>query len=282
MVTLRAQAASVILGGRTVLDTVSLDVQPGHVLVIVGPNGAGKSTLLRALSGETNLSEGVVTLGGTPIADMSAGMLAQRRALMPQHASLSFPFKVRDVVAMGRAPFRHLADAEGDAYAVDWALDATDTRELGARAYTHLSGGEQQRTQLARVLTQIWRRAGDRTGRFLLLDEPTASLDLAHQHATLHMARELAAGGVGVVAVVHDLNLAALYADSVAVVSKGKMAALGHPSDVLFPDLIQTVFGLTVRRIHDPECGRHLILPTGHDPSSRAEAGPETLKVAAQ
>ena len=282
MVMLSADNVSIDLGGRRVLDALSLDVKPGAVTVIVGPNGAGKSTLLRALSGEQGIADGEVVIGSTRITELSPSRLARKRALMPQHASLSFPFKVRDVVAMGREPFRHVTDRDADSTAIDWALMVTDTRKLANRPYTRLSGGEQQRTQLARVLAQTWRQPGDITPRFLLLDEPTASLDLAHQHATLHLAGELAGQGVGVVAVVHDLNLAALYADTVAVVSHGKLAALGHPSDVLFPDLIQTVFGLTVRRIHDAECGRHLILPTGHHAGEADIPDQKPVRVAAQ
>jgi len=277
MVALSANQVSVSLGGRPVLKQVSLDVDPGQVTVIAGPNGAGKSTLLRLFCGELAADEGTVSLGGERIDALSAAALARRRALMPQHASLSFPFKVCDVVGMGREPFRSDGDPHADAIAIAWAMAATDTQTLMHRPYTRLSGGEQQRVQLARVLAQTWRPVESGDARFLFLDEPTSSLDLSHQHSTLHLARDLAAKGVGVVAVVHDLNLAALYADRVAIVSEGELAAFGDPCDVLTPELIRSVFGLAVRSVFDKDTGRHLILPTGHD-----GARVEPIGVAAQ
>ncbi len=277
MVALSTGQLSVSLSGRQVLKDISLRVSPGEVLVIVGPNGAGKSTLLRVLSGELHPDNGTASINGMPIKEMSAAALARQRSLMPQHASLTFPFKVRDVVAMGRDPFRDDADRNSDTDAIAWGMNATHVTALADRPYTRLSGGEQQRVQLARVLAQSWRQAGSVTPRYLLLDEPTANLDLAHQHATLHLAKELARDGVGVVAVVHDLNLAALYADRVAVLSHGNLAALGTPDKVLMPDLIEEVFGLQVRRILDADTQRHLVLPTGH-----SRTRPATSRVAAQ
>jgi len=276
MVALAANNLSVILSGRRVLTDISLEIRPGEVMVIVGPNGAGKSTLLRALSGEMAASDGSATLNGTDIKEMSALQLACQRSLMPQHASLTFPFKVRDVVAMGREPFRHAADFGADETAIAWSMEATDVTSLASRSYTRLSGGEQQRVQLARVLAQSWRAAGNVKPRYLLLDEPTASLDLAHQHATLHLSKELAQLGAGVVAVVHDLNLAALYADRVAVLSRGHLAALGTAEAVLMPEMIRDVFGLQVRRIFDDGSNRHLVLPTGHTST------PAAARIAAQ
>lgn len=272
MVALVADRLLVTLSGRQVLNNISLRIQPGEVMAIVGPNGAGKSTLLRVLSGETHPDGGTASINGTPIKQLSAAALARQRSLMPQHASLTFPFKVRDVVAMGRSPFSDDAAHAADDTAISWGMNATDVTALANRSYTRLSGGEQQRVQLARVLAQTWRPVGTVTPRYLLLDEPTASLDLAHQHATLHLARELAAEGAGVVAIVHDLNLAALYADRVAVLSRGTLAALGTPEDVLMPVLIEDVFGLRVRRVFDADSGRHLVLPTGHHNATRAIA----------
>lgn len=252
------------LGGRRVLDDASVSAHAGEVMAIVGPNGAGKSTLLRVLGGELAPASGRVMLAGDDIVSLAPAALARIRALMPQQAGLSFPFRVEDVVAMGRAPFRTDATPDTDIEAIRWAMAATDIAALAGRPYTRLSGGEQQRVQLARVLAQVWRRASCAQTRFLLLDEPTASLDLAHQHATLHLARGLAREGAGVVAVVHDLNLAAAYADRVAVVSGGAIVAAGVPDDILRPDFIASVFALTVRRIFDAPSGRHLLLPVGH------------------
>lgn len=270
MVSLNVASAGVELGGRKVLRDVSLAVAAGDVLALVGPNGAGKSTLMRVLAGELAPACGSVTIGTECLASMPHAQRARRLAIMPQHASLSFPFAVADVVAMGRAPFHGDGSVADNSEAVRWAMQATDVAALSNRSYTRLSGGEQQRVQLARVLAQTWRRADDETARFLLLDEPTSSLDLAHQHATLELARSLTRHAVGIVAAVHDLNLAALYADRVAVLREGRLVALGPPDDVLVPDLVAQVFGLHVRRIADAASGRHLILPLGQSGAGAA------------
>lgn len=263
MVSLDTSKIDVVFGTRKILSEVSMTVQPGELVAVLGPNGAGKSTLLNALSGEQAAHAGDVSIGREDIRVMSSVKLAQKRALMPQKSSLGFPFVVREVVAMGRDPFRRGVEASQNRAAVAWALAETDTEHLADRVYTKLSGGEQQRVQLARVLAQIW-RASDDDPRFLLLDEPTSSLDLAHQHSILHLARRLAGKAVGVVAVVHDLNLAALYATRVVVLSHGRIVADGAPVDILEPKLIAEVFNLSVHSIADPGSNRRLIVPTGN------------------
>jgi len=269
MVTLAARNIDVVLGARRVLSGASMDIHPGELVAVLGPNGAGKSTFLNALSGQQSVQAGAVEIFGEDLQALSSRELAQKRALMPQKAALSFPFKVRDVVAMGRDPFRRDVDASANREAVEWALAETDIVHLADRLYTKLSGGEQQRVQLARVLAQVWRES-DEDPRFLLLDEPTSSLDLAHQHSVLHLARRLAEKAVGVVAVVHDLNLAALYATRVVVFSQGSVVAMGCPDDVLEPEMIADVFNLSVHRVADPASGRQLIVPTGNHRQSAA------------
>lgn len=263
MVTLSAQSVDVVLRSRQVLTGASMEVTPGELIAVLGPNGAGKSTFLNVLSGEQMIEGGRVRIGDEDLFGLSASSLARKRALMPQKASLSFPFKVSDVVAMGRDPFRAKVDASSNDAAVAWALAETDTRHLARRVYTQLSGGEQQRVQLARVLAQIW-RATDNDPRFLLLDEPTSSLDLSHQHSVMELASRLSGKGVGVVAVVHDLNLAALYANRVVILSGGRVVATGTPEEVLEPTLIADVFDLSVHMVADPDTGRKLIVPTGN------------------
>lgn len=266
MVVLAAQNISLRLGGRPVLQNVSLEVKPGELVAILGPNGAGKSTLLNVLSGEQAVDSGDVALGGKPLRSFAPRDLARARALMPQKPSLSFPFKVRDVVEMGRDPFRRHGCPIENENAVDWALGEADIRHLERRTYTQLSGGEQQRVQLARVLAQIWTPEATEQ-RFLMLDEPTSSLDLSHQHGVLHLARSLAARATGIVAVVHDLNLAALYATRVVVIAHGKLVANGTPNEVLTAHMIASVFGLSAHLVPDPASGRRLIVPTGHHPA---------------
>ncbi len=262
MVTLCAQGVDVLLRSRQVLTGASMEVTPGELVAVLGPNGAGKSTFLNVLSGEQAIDNGRVRIGEDDLFGLSASALACKRALMPQKSSLSFPFKVSDVVAMGRDPFRTTVDAASNDAAVAWALAETDTRHLARRIYTQLSGGEQQRVQLARVLAQIWRET-DNDPRFLLLDEPTSSLDLSHQHSVMQLASRLAEKGVGVIAVVHDLNLAALYANRVVILSEGRVVATGMPEAVLKPTLIADVFDLSVHMVTDPDTGRQLIVPTG-------------------
>lgn len=263
MVTLAAHGVDVVLRSRQVLTGATTEVAPGELVAVLGPNGAGKSTFLNVLSGGQDIEGGRVRIGDEDLFGFSASELACKRALMPQKSSLSFPFKVSDVVAMGRDPFRTAVDASSNDAAVAWALAETDTRHLGRRIYTQLSGGEQQRVQLARVLAQIW-RATDDDPRFLLLDEPTSSLDLSHQHSVMQLSNRLADKGVGVVAVVHDLNLAALYATRVVILSGGSVVATGAPEDVLEPTLIADVFDLSVHMVADPDTGRKLIVPTGN------------------
>jgi len=261
---LTAENVTVALGGRTVLSGVSLEINPGELVAVLGPNGAGKSTFLNLLSGEQEVQDGNVAIAGEPMTDMSVKSLARKRALMPQKASLAFPFKVRDVVEMGRDPFRKEMTTQENDTAIDWALSEADIGYLADRVYTRLSGGEQQRVQLARVLAQVWRPADCDEPRYLLLDEPTSSLDLAHQHSVLHVARGLTDQKAGVVAVVHDLNLAALYATRVAVLDQGRLVATGHPDDVLEEDLIARVFDLSVHTVMDPASGRKLLVPNGY------------------
>jgi iron complex transport system ATP-binding protein len=178
---------------------------------------------------------------------------ARVRAVMPQESTLAFPFTVLEVALMGRLPHLRGAEVARDYEVAFLALEAVEARLLAERLYPTLSGGEKQRVQLARVLAQIWepadssQRQGEREGqreRFLLLDEPTSNLDLAHQHSTLAVARRLAAGGVGVLVVLHDLNLAAQYGDRIVMLKDGRVAQTGRPHDVLTRETILEVFGV--------------------------------------
>jgi iron complex transport system ATP-binding protein len=231
------------------------------VLAVVGPNGAGKSTLRKILCGDLKPSGGEVFMKGRALADWSLTERAQVRAVLPQDSSLNFPFTVLEVVLMGRAP--HLKGAEGkhDYEVARAALDAVEVRHLEERIYPTLSGGERQRVQLARVLAQIWEPpAGG--ARYLLLDEPTSNLDLAHQHSTLKIARRFAREGVGVLIILHDLNLAAQYADRILMLRQGSVAALGSPIEVLTPEAIYETFGMPVVITKHPLLECPLIIPS--------------------
>ena len=246
-----ARGVGVELDGRVVLDGIDLDLFPGEVLALVGPNGAGKSTLLSVLSGERPPSSGVVTLDDRDLAAFSPCELARRRAVLTQDNSLAFPFRVIEVIQMGRAPWTRSAELADDAQAVARAADAADVAHLAHRRFTELSGGERARVSLARVLAQG-------TG-IVFLDEPTAALDLRHQEDVLRLARSLAASGAAVVLVVHDLSLAGAVADRVALLSAGSLVAIGAPAEVLTAESISEVYGLVVRVVEVD--GRPLIVP---------------------
>lgn len=243
---LRAREVSVRRGAVEILDDVSLRVAPGEVLALLGPNGAGKSTLLKLFAGEDVPSAGEVRLNGRRLHEWSAAELARRRAVLPQESPLSFPFRVRDVVLLGRMPFLDGRETAADHERSDEALRRAGVAHLSDRIYTQLSGGERQRVHLARVLAQLdENREGQ--ARYLLLDEPTASLDLLHQHEVLGTVRALAREGVGVLVVLHDLNLAARYADRLALLKQGRLQALGPPDEILNPANIHEVFGIRGR-----------------------------------
>ncbi|WP_171162075.1 heme ABC transporter ATP-binding protein [Streptomyces sp. I05A-00742] len=248
-----ARGLCVRLGGRTVLDGVDLSVGAGEVVALVGPNGAGKSTLLAALAHDLPVEAGEVRVDGRPAADWSAGELALRRAVLPQSAQLSFPFAVEEVVRMGRAPWAGTAGEDEDEEAVREAMDLTEVAGFASRSFAALSGGERARVALARVLAQ-------RTS-LLLLDEPTAALDLRHQELVLRLCRERAAAGVAVVVVLHDLGLAGAYADRVAVLHGGRTAADGPPAEVFDPELLGRVYAHPVDVIEHPVSGDPLVTP---------------------
>jgi len=244
-------------GERTVLQAVSLRAQPGRLLALVGPNGAGKSSLLGVLAGLLAPTQGQAALDGRSLTDWPPATLARRRAMLSQQVRLGFGFRVDEVVMLGRSPYSVHRDDRADRRIVEAALHAAHAWHLRERAYPELSGGEQQRVQLARVLAQVWE--GDDGARWLLLDEPEAGLDMAHQHFVLRRARLLACQGYGVVVVLHDLNLAARYADEVALLERGKLLRHGSPEDTLEPCLLSDVYGLPMGRVATEEHGWVLV-----------------------
>lgn len=248
-----ATHASYGYGSRAILSDVSLDVRPGEVLALVGPNGAGKSTLLSLLAGDADPHEGAVVLWGRPYPEWPAKERARRRAVLLQANHMVFPFTSRQVIEMGRAPWIGTPEAAGDDGAIARAIEATDAGHLLERAFPTLSGGEKARVSLARVIAQ--------EAPVVLLDEPTAALDLRHQEDVLRLARDLAGQGTAVVVVLHDLSLAGAYADVVVVLDNGRIVATGTPSEVLTPALIGAVYGLDVRVIADHDTGRPIVIP---------------------
>jgi iron complex transport system ATP-binding protein len=250
---LAARELTVHRGGRVVLADISLSVSPGELLALVGPNGAGKSTLLAALAGEVTPVTGQVTVDGRPLAAWRPVDLARRRALLPQQSTLAFNFGVRDVVAMGRAPWRRTPHSRDDEAAIDDSMNLVGIMALADRSYQALSGGEQARVALARVLAQ-------RTP-ILLLDEPTAALDVRHQELVMRLAARRASDGGAVVVVLHDLGLAAAYATRVALLHTGRVVGQGTPERVLTAPALTAVYEHPIRTSTDPASGALLILP---------------------
>ncbi|MFD9193914.1 heme ABC transporter ATP-binding protein [Streptomyces phaeochromogenes] len=251
-----AEALHVRLGGREVLSGVDVTARAGEVLALVGPNGAGKSTLLGALAADLPAAAGVVRVHGSPASDWSAQELALRRAVLPQSAALSFPFAVEEVVRMGRAPWAGRAEEyaeETDEAAVAAAMAATEVSDFAGRSFSALSGGERARVALARVLAQ-------RT-RLLLLDEPTAALDLRHQELVLRVCRTRAHAGDAVVVVLHDLGLAAAYAHRVVILRAGRAVADGRPAEIFTDRLLSDVYQQPVEVFPHPRTGEVLVAP---------------------
>ncbi|WP_129666625.1 heme ABC transporter ATP-binding protein [Phytoactinopolyspora endophytica] len=247
------RGAGVVLGGAQILHDVSLDVRTSEVLALVGPNGAGKSTLLSVLTGDIRPEKGTAELCGRATHEWSAAESAMRRAVLLQQVNLSFPFTVVEVVAMGRAPWAGTERENDDEAAIAEAMAVADVGAFAERRFNTLSGGERARVALARVLAQ-------RT-QLVLLDEPTAALDLHHQEMVLAVARQRAAAGDAVVVVLHDLNLAAGYADRVAVLSRGALASVGSASEVLTSELLSDVYTHDVEVLKHPRGAAPIILP---------------------
>ncbi len=264
-------------GGRPCLRGVSLSLAPGEVLAIIGPNGAGKSTLLHCLSGVHKPDRGRVCLDGLGLASYAPMVMARRRSVLPQASLLSFPLSALEVVLLGRSPHQGRSTAAQDLDIAAAVMAETATLELAERAYTSLSGGERQRVDLARALAQVWPDPADPAsrGRFLLLDEPTNNLDLAHQHGLLRLARRLAGDGLGVCAVLHDPNLAALYADRVLVLCAGSVRALDAPELALTAPLLSEVFGLRVRVGKQPGGGAPLVYVPSEQAGAEPSASPQ-------
>ncbi|RNJ26902.1 heme ABC transporter ATP-binding protein [Halosegnis longus] len=240
-------------GGVRVLEDVSLSVADGEFVALVGPNGAGKSTLLGAVGGHLSPAAGSVAVDGDEVGSLSARALARRVATVPQETNFGFDFSVRDVVAMGRHPYRSRfgGDDPDGAAAVERALDRTQTAQFADRSVASLSGGEKQRVLLARALTQA--------APTLLLDEPTASLDINHQVRTLDLVAGLEET---VVAAIHDLDLAARYCDRVVLLADGERQAVGTPREVFTADRLERVFGVDVTVGENPATGTVTVTPT--------------------
>lgn len=247
---IRAEKVSFQVPRRALLTEVDFALAPGEMVVLLGPNGAGKSTLLKTLCGQIKPSSGRVIFDGKALSDWPPREVARRRAVLPQHSVVPFDFTGLEIVLLGRSP-------HGDSYACeDMAREAmrrTASEHLADRSVMTLSGGEMQRIHLARVLVQIGLEKTSNS-RCLMLDEPISNLDPAHQHEALRVARQLAHDGVAVLVVLHDLNLAAQYADRLVMMKDGVLHASGTAREILQPALIEKIFSVRAVITENPVC----------------------------
>lgn len=258
--TICVENVSVHIGQKALVHQMSLEVHTGEVLAVIGPNGAGKSTLLKAICGDLKPSSGTIKMNNRDLADWSLSERAKNRAILTQNVPLNFTFSALEVVLMGRSPHLKGRESNRDYEIAYQAMALAQVDHLHDRIYTSLSGGEKQRVQLSRVLTQIW-EAQPESPRYLLMDEPTNSLDLTHQHTTLKIARDFASQGVGVLTILHDLNLAAEYADKVLLIQDGKRLAYGDPFTVLNTENIANAYQMETIITEHPISKRPLIVP---------------------
>jgi len=259
---LRTINLNVSRGTARILSDISLNIKPGSVLGLLGANGAGKSTLLAAIAGELRPDSGHIEIDGTALTQLPLRRQARHRAVLPQKPSLSFDLGVHEVVAMGAYPFPELDPVEVDEL-VEASLTLAGIPYLAQRRYPDLSGGEQQRVQFARVLAQCQAHREPNTARYLLLDEPISSLDPKHQIDLLRTTADLAhQQGLGVLVIVHEINLAARWCDQLVMLANGTIIADGTPETVLTKENLHTVYDLQADILPHPTMpGRLLVLP---------------------
>lgn len=259
---LEARDITFSISGKELLRDISVSFAPGKLHLIIGPNGAGKSTLIKVLARLMRPQTGMVSYEGRDVGSTHEADLAKRRAVLSQAVEVAFPLSVREVVMMGRYP--HFGGRPGpvDEKIVDEVMGHFEVTDFGDRNYQTLSGGERQRVNFARVLAQLWpnEHANDSGCRYLFLDEPLTFLDIHHQISFMKKVREFAAEpDVVTVGVVHDLNLAARFADHIVLLNNGAVTAQGSPTDVLTAERIREVFGVEATFVPLPQTGVHLV-----------------------
>ena len=243
--------------GKVLLNNISLDVIPGVFTAVAGPNGAGKSTLLKILSNETSSYEGNVTINGVLVKKYRVAELSKLRAVLPQNTNLQFPFSVRQIVEFGTQYHRNTTSQNSKI--LDEVMNLTNITSWKDRNYLTLSGGEQQRVQLARVLAQVWEIKS--YPRYILLDEPTSNLDIAQQQLIFSLVKQACERNIGVLAIVHDLNQVAQFADKLYFLREGNIIAYGKTKEVFTKTNIENTFCCHVNVYHDPCTDCPYIIP---------------------
>ncbi|WP_409522762.1 heme ABC transporter ATP-binding protein [Nitrincola sp. MINF-07-Sa-05] len=256
MIAVEINDLSVSVDGRHLLSNISFKASCGEVIAILGPNGAGKSTLLKAISGDLNHHSLPISLFGQPRECWDKMKLASLVGVLPQQTAVLFPFRAREIVMLGRIP--HKCSTEENELEVELAMRKLDVWHLRDRLFPQLSGGEKQRVHFARVLAQL---GEGNTERLLLLDEPTSALDLGHQHQVLALSRKLAhESAYAVILVLHDLNLAARYADRILLLQDGRLIADGTPDKVLGVEPIRALYHYEARRLNIADLDHPVII----------------------
>lgn len=243
---LRADNIRFDIKEKTILAPQNLTAEPGQLLGILGPNGAGKSTLVKLLSGENRISTGRIWWCGKALDNYNGSELARERAVLTQHTQMSYDFPVEAVVMMGRYPHFQYHPEKDDRAAAQAAMRHTGIAHLAQRYYLTLSGGERQRVQMARVLAQVWPEEHRHQPKLLLLDEPLNNLDIRYQHEIMEIVREFVQHGHVAIAVLHDLNLASMYADQLLLLHEGRKMRAGAPEDVLDESLLEQCYEFPV------------------------------------
>lgn len=250
-------------GKRSILKDVNFSVTPGQFTALVGPNGAGKSTLLKALANENKQYKGAVQINGQAIQTYSVKELSKQRAVLSQNNTIQFGFSVEQIVGLGR--FASLLSKKEDQTIIDEVVSLTGIESLWTRQYTTLSGGEQQRVQLTRVLVQVWEES--LYPRYILLDEPTSSLDISQQQQIFRLAKNACKRNIGVMAIIHDLNQAVQFSDTLYFLKNGKIISHGESKTVFNKLNIEETFGCRVNFYHDECSDCPFIIPQGMDDS---------------
>lgn len=253
---LQTHDVCVEINKKKILKNIKFDVPAGKITALIGPNGSGKSTLMRAISGEISY-QGKIFINERDINSMKAWELAAIRAVLPQNSSVAFPFTVAEVIHIG---LKNTKDSSTD-HLINDALDCVGLLSLAKREYSQLSGGEQQRVQLARVLAQVWSPLVDGSTKWIFLDEPVSSLDISYQLEVMDIMKNYANHGGGVLTIMHDLNLTAMYADNVGLLHNGKLLCFGTPSQVMNDKILSEAYSCKIKVNKTPKNDKIFILP---------------------